>query len=170
MNVRYGTMDDAALLAALGAKTFYDTFAKDNTPENIDSYLRKSFSRDIQIQELSDPNIIFLIAESAGIPVGYTQLLLNSSDESIKGYKPLEIRRIYTSRDYLGTGVGKSLMQAVIYEAKQRGFDSIWLGVWEKNRRAIDFYTQWGFRQVGSHEFFLGDDRQTDFVMELGLT
>jgi len=169
MNIRYGTSEDAKMLSELGAKTFYDTFAKENTPENIDAYLKRSFSPEIQFNELSQPDVIFLIAEIEDIPIGYAQLILDSKDEAIKRTKPLEIRRIYTSQEYLGKGVGKELMQATISEAQQQGCDGIWLGVWEKNQRAIDFYKKWGFREVGTHIFSVGDDPQNDFVMELEL-
>jgi GNAT superfamily N-acetyltransferase len=170
MNIRYGTTGDAKMLSEFGARTFYDTFAKDNTPENIDAYLKRSFSPEIQFNELSQPDVVFLIAEMEGNPTGYAQLILNSKDEAIKRIKPLEIRRIYASQEYLGKGVGKELMQATIKEARQRGCDCVWLGVWEKNQRAIDFYKKWGFREVGTHIFSVGDDPQNDFVMELELT
>ena len=169
MNIRYGTTDDAGMLAALGTRTFYDTFAKDNTPENIEAYLKRSFSPEIQFNELSQHDVIFLIAESENIPIGYAQLILNSKDEAIRGTRPLEVRRIYTSHEYLGKGVGKELMQATINEARQRGCNCVWLGVWEKNQRAIEFYEKWGFRKVGTHIFSVGDDPQKDFVMELEL-
>src|SRR5687768_4239738 len=82
MNIRYGTTEDAKILAELGARTFYDTFTKDNTPENMDAYLKESFSPEIQFNELSEPDVIFLIAESEGISIGYAQLMMNSKDES----------------------------------------------------------------------------------------
>ena len=82
----------------------------------------------------------------------------------------MEIRRIYASQYYLGKGVGKELMQAAISEAQQRGCDCLWLGVWEKNQRAIHFYKKWGFREVGTHTFSLGDDLQNDLIMELELS
>ena len=170
MNIRYGTTNDAKMLSELGAKTFYDTFAKDNTSENIDAYLKRSFSPEIQFNELSNPDNIFLIAEYENIPIGYAQLILNSKDDAIQRTRPLEIRRIYAAQEYLGKGVGKALMQATINEARQRGCDCVWLGVWEKNQRAIDFYKKWGFREVGRHLFSVGNDPQNDYVMELGLT
>ena len=169
MNIRYGTTDDARMLSELGAKTFYDTFAKDNTPENIQAYLKASFSPEIQLRELSDPDNIFLIIESRNTPIGYAQLILNNTDNAIGGTKPLEIRRIYATKEYLGKGIGMELMQATIREARQRGCDCVWLGVWEKNQRAIDFYKKWGFREVGTHLFSVGDDPQNDHVMELEL-
>jgi len=169
MNIRYGTSKDARMLSELGAKTFYDTFAKDNTPENMAAHLTNSFSPEIQFAELSDPNNIFLIAESEGHPIGYAQLILQSKDDSLAGTNPLEILRIYASQEYIGKGVGKELMQAAISEAQQRGCDSIWLGVWEKNLRAIEFYKKWGFKTVGAHTFTVGEDPQKDFIMELVL-
>ena len=169
MNIRYGKPNDARMLAELGARTFYEAFARDNTPENIASYLRNSFSPEIQLRELSRPDNIFLIAEAESIPVGYAQLVLDSRDESIRSAKPLELRRIYAKQQYIGKGVGRELMDASIQEARQRGYDCIWLGVWEKNQRAVEFYIKWGFREVGTHVFALGKDLQKDFVMELRL-
>ena len=169
MKIRYGNISDARMLSELGAKTFYAAFAKDNTQENIKAYIKGSFSSEIQLSELSEPDVIFLIAESESIAIGYAQLIMNSKDEAIKGTRPLEIRRIYASQEYLGKGVGKELMKATIREARQRGCDCVWLGVWEKNQRAIDFYRKWGFREVGTHLFSVGDDPQNDFVMKLEL-
>lgn len=169
VTIRYGTPDDAAMLSEFGARTFYDTFAKDNTPENMEAYLKKSFSREIQFHELSAPENIFLIAELESSLVGFAQLIMDSGEESLHGTKTLELRRIYASQEYLGKGVGKELMSASIQEARQRGCDSIWLGVWEKNPRAISFYRKWGFQEVGTHLFHVGDDPQRDFIMELAL-
>jgi GNAT superfamily N-acetyltransferase len=169
MNIRYGNINDAKMLAELGTKTFSDTFAKDNTPENMAAYLKRTFSPEIQLAELSSLNNIFLIAESESQPIGYAQLIVDSKEEIITGIKPLEIRQIYATQEYIGKGVGKALMQAAIHEAEQRGCDSIWLGVWEKNPRAIEFYKKWGFKVVGTHVFMLGADPQRDFIMELEL-
>ena len=60
-------------------------------------------------------------------------------------------------------------MRATLHEARERGCDCVWLGVWEKNQPAINFYRKWGFREVGTPVFFVGDDPQNDFVMELTL-
>ncbi len=169
MNIRYGTTDDAQMLSELGAKTFADTFAKDNTLENMALHLKNSFSPEIQFNELSAPENIFLIVEAQHIPIGFAQLILDGKEESIRGTKPMELRRIYSVQEYIGRGVGKELMSTAIREAKQRGCDTIWLGVWEKNPRAIEFYKKWGFQEVGTHVFTLGDDPQRDFIMELKL-
>jgi diamine N-acetyltransferase len=170
MIIRYGTAADAKMLSELGARTFYDTFAKDNTPENIAAHLKNSFLPEIQFAELTDPNNVFLIIENESQPIGYAQLILNNKEEFLTGTNPLEIRRIYATQENIGKGVGKELMKAAIREAQQRDCDSVWLGVWEKNPRAINFYKKWGFEEVGTHIFTVGDDPQRDFIMELALT
>jgi ribosomal protein S18 acetylase RimI-like enzyme len=169
VTIRYGTPDDVAMLSEFGAKAFYDTFAKDNTPENIEAYLKASFSPEIQFNELSASDSVFLIAETDSKPIGYAQLIIDSQEESLQGTRSLEIRRIYASQEYIGKGVGNELMSASIQEARKKGCDSIWLGVWEKNSRAIRFYKKWGFKEVGTHIFHVGDDPQRDFIMELAL-
>jgi diamine N-acetyltransferase len=169
MNIRHATIEDAALLAELGAKTFYDTYVKDNTPENMKLHLNNSFSEEIQLKELSQPDHVHLVVEEENTAVGYAQLILDGREEFIKGRKPLEIRRIYSSSAYIGKGVGRALMQATLEEAGKRGCDCVWLGVWEKNPRAMGFYKKWGFVEVGTHVFTVGNDPQIDFVMELML-
>ncbi|HEX7807692.1 MAG TPA: GNAT family N-acetyltransferase, partial [Thermoanaerobaculia bacterium] len=49
--------------------------------------------------------------------------------------------------------------------ARNANVQSVWLGVWEHNPRAIAFYEKCGFRITGKHPFLLGSDLQTDLVM-----
>ena len=116
-----------------------------------------------------DDKNIFLIAEVDNEPIGFAQLILESKEGFLRGIQCMEVRRIYASQEYIGKGVGKLLMQASIQEARRKGCDSLWLGVWERNPRAIAFYKKWGFNEVGTHIFYVGDDPQRDFIMELRL-
>ncbi len=170
MNIRYANENDSSLLANLGRKTFYDSFIDGNTEEDMALYLSKQYSSEIQFSEITDPNITFLIAEINEVPVGYTKLKAKSSGDGVTATNPIELQRIYSIKEYIGKGVGAELMKASISEAKEKGFNCIWLGVWEKNERAINFYERWGFKKVGKHFFTLGNDTQSDFTMELSLT
>jgi ribosomal protein S18 acetylase RimI-like enzyme len=162
--VRYAGLSENALLAELGARTFADTFAAENTPEDMKAYLANAFSPEKQAQELADPASTFLIMESRGAPVGYAQLKQGGAPQ-IADERAVEIVRIYADREWLGKGVGGQLMQACLREAEWRNCDVIWLGVWERNTRAIRFYQKWGFERVGTQFFRLGTDLQTDWVM-----
>ncbi len=165
--IRHANVDDAGLLSELGARTFSETFAADNTPENMAAYLAVAFNPEQQAAELAAPHSSFQIAEANGVAIGYSLLRSGNVPEGVTGAKPIELVRLYVSRESLGSGVGAALMQACIDEARQRGFDTLWLGVWEHNTRAQAFYRKWNFHDVGTHVFQLGDDPQTDILMQL---
>ncbi len=159
-----GAADDV-LLAQIGAETFADTFAADNTAENMAAYLAAAFSPDQQAREIADPASRFLILEAHHTPVGYARLKFSPAPEAIIGRNPVELARLYARRPWIGQGVGARLMQACLREADQAGCDTIWLGVWERNSRAIAFYRRWGFVTVGAQIFELGQDPQRDLLM-----
>lgn len=167
--MRTASHNDAPLLAELSATTFRCTFEKDNTPEDMAAYLAENFTDEKLGQELSDPLATFFIAEISDKPLGYARLYRGTPDACITGAKPIELVRLYVLPESIGHGVGARLMQACIDAAISEGFETLWLGVWEHNPRAIRFYQKWGFEEVGSHAFQLGNDLQTDLVMQKNL-
>src|SRR2546421_3257291 len=167
--IRRAKADDAVLLTELGARTFAETFAPDNSPEDIAAYIGASFTIAQQTTELADPASTFLIAEVGGVATGYAQLHAGEPVEGIEGVKHVELVRLYVAREWLGRGVGEALMRACVEEARQAGHKTIWLGVWERNGRAQAFYRRWNFRAVGEHVFQLGSDPQRDILMERAL-
>ncbi len=164
--IRRGKTQDAELLAELGARTFSDTFAADNTPEDMTAYLASAFSATQLASELADPQSTFQIADAEGVAVGYAMLRSGNVLGAITNDNPIELVRLYVSRESLGSGVGAALMQSCISEARTKGYRTLWLGVWEHNHRAQAFYRKWGFHEVGTHVFQLGEDAQTDILME----
>ncbi len=162
----------AAQLTALGRQTFQDTFAADNRPEDMAAYLAANFSPEKQLAELEDADTVFLLARMQQELVGYAKLRFNSTLGVEAGNTPdkrVEVERLYVREDWIGTGLGATLMRRVLEEARQKACRSVVLGVWEKNIRAIDFYRRFGFKVVGQHEFMLGSDAQIDLVMRKGL-
>jgi diamine N-acetyltransferase len=168
-SIRRATEADADLLASLGARTFADSFASQNTPENMAAYLAASFGPELQRAELANPQNIFLIAENDGVAIGYAQLRAGELPACISGPKPIELSRLYVSSTFQGSGVGARLMEACLTEARRAGYQTMWLGVWKENVRAQAFYQHCNFSVVGEHVFQLGADRQTDWLMERSL-
>ena len=169
VTIRRAISDDAKLLAELGARTFEQTFAADNTSEDMACYLALHFSVEQQTAELAHPASTFLIAEVNGQAVGYAKLHAAEPPKEIEGAKPIELVRLYVSQEWLGRGVGEALMRACLDEARNIGHETLWLGVWERNARAQAFYRKWDFSAVGEHIFQLGADMQRDILMERAL-
>ena len=166
LTIRRSTVADAALLSELGACTFAETFAADNTPEDLAAYIAASFSIAQQTAELEDSASTFLIAEVDGRAAGYAKLHDGTPEQGIEGARPIELVRLYVAHKWLGRGIGEQLMRACLDEARRTGHETIWLGVWERNARAQAFYRKWNFRAVGEHMFQLGSDLQRDILME----
>ena len=166
LNIRRAAIADAKLLAELGARTFAETFAEENTPDDMAAYMAASFSVERLTAELTDPLSTFFIAEVDGSAAGYAKIHSGEAPGNVEGQKPVELVRLYVAQAWLGRGVGQALMQRCIDEAREMGFQTIWLGVWERNHRAQAFYRKWNFHEVGEHIFQLGSDPQRDIVMQ----
>ena len=165
ISVRLGTPADAEALATIAAQTFSDTFAADNRPEDLALHLARAYGPCQQSRELADPAVRTLPAYVGPTLSAYAQLRQGAAPECVEGTSPLEVWRFYVAKDRHGQGIAQALMRRVDAEARQLGADALWLGVWERNPRAIAFYGKVGFVDVGSHLFVVGADAQTDRIM-----
>ena len=163
------TPNDIASLQSIGKQTFYETFAAGNTEEDMQMYLNDSFRKDKLTMELQEPNSEFYFALLNNEPIGYLKLNFGAAQTELKDETAIEIERIYVLKEFHGKLVGQVLYNQALEVAKQASANYIWLGVWEKNLRAINFYIKNGFEKFDKHLFKLGKDEQTDIMMKLKL-
>ena len=163
--VRTATLADAGRLSRLAAATFRETFEGENTPEDMARYVAESFGPERQAAEIGDPAGTVLLAEHDAELVGYAHLTSGPAPAAVEGAAPLELKRLYVARTWHGQGVAQALMNAVLDAARARGAETLWLGVWERNPRAVAFYGKYGFARVGERTFVLGTDLQTDWIL-----
>lgn len=163
ITIREATTADAEQIADLSRQTFYETFAPHNKAADMEKFMTEQFTREALMAEVNAPGNTFFLALDNDETVGYARLREQEKDKLASA---IEIARLYAVTESIGKGVGKALMQACIDFARVQGKKTIWLGVWEKNERAIQFYTAWGFEKVGEHDFLLGNDLQRDWIME----
>lgn len=166
IKVRLATKHDAELIADMSRQTFYDTFASQNTKENMAKFMNEQFTKGALVREVGTKNNIFLLALDRERPVGYARMREKNNPPSLGTANAIEIARIYAATNEIGKGIGKALMQKCVEIAKAGKREVVWLGVWEKNQRAIDFYIKWGFEKFADHDFILGNDVQKDWLMK----
>ena len=169
MLIRNAVRSDAARLARFAEEAFRATFGSVNRAEDMALHCRRSYGEALQAAEIADPRRTTLLAEHTGDLIGYAQLRWGEAPACVVALRPGEIQRLYVLADWHGHGVAQELMTASIAEARHRRADAIWLGVWERNPRALAFYRRCGFVEVGDHVFPLGNDPQRDLVMVLAL-
>jgi ribosomal protein S18 acetylase RimI-like enzyme len=163
------SIKDLAQLQKIGISTFTETFAEHNTKEDLEKYLKESFAADKLIAELENPDAAFYFAEVDDTVIGYLKINFGDAQTELKDNKSVEIERIYVLQAYHGKKIGQLLFNKAIEIAKEHQAHYVWLGVWEENHRALQFYKKNGFVQFDTHIFKLGNDEQTDIMMKLAL-
>lgn len=169
MIVQKVTLNDIDQLQKIGILTFSETFSGYNSQENMEKYLAENFSLEKLTAELSNKDSEFYFAALDNNVIGYLKLNFGASQTELKDSKALEIERIYVAKEYHGQNIGQILYQKAIETATLKDVEYVWLGVWEENFRALNFYKKNGFVEFDKHIFILGGDEQTDLMMKLKL-
>lgn len=169
LQIRKAIETDVELVANLSRQTFYDTFHEQNTASDMAKYIDENFNDKTIALEIADPEVTILIVEDEQEPIGYAKLSIKNTPYIIVTDKCVEICRLYCKKDVIGKGIGKYLMDESIKFAIEINMKCVWLGVWEHNIRAINFYHKFGFTKFNEHVFMLGTDRQIDWLMRKNL-
>lgn len=169
-DVRYrrAAPEDAAALAALGRRSFTETFGHLYKPEDLAAFLA-NHSKEGWAGVLSDPSFAVRVAEVDGAAVAYAKLGPPSLPFEPRG-PSIELRQFYVLVPWHGSGIAAGLMQWAIGEAKARGADDLYLSVFIDNHRARRFYARYGFEYVGDYEFMVGTHADLDHVLRLPLS
>ncbi|KAI8817455.1 prolyl aminopeptidase [Fimicolochytrium jonesii] len=174
IHIRLATPKDIDHIVAVASSTFIDTFGPPINPatETL-SYLSTKLTRAQLLTELAHPHSTFWIALTpTHLCAGYAKanILDAQTEEQFHGQQDTaEVERLYVDKMFLGKRLGKRLMDTIVEHVKAQGRTKLWLGVWEKNERALAFYEKAGFERIGEHVFLFGEDPQTDFILQKGI-
>lgn len=157
--------EDIKKLQTIAKQTFTETFGSQNTAEDLAKFLNEEYDFNKLKSEVADPESFYYFCYFNDELAGYLKLNIGSAQTESDYLEALEVQRIYVLQKYQGQKIGLSLMQHAIAVAKKIKKSQVWLGVWEKNLKAQAFYRKSGFEKVGSHDFVLGDDIQTDYIL-----
>ena len=163
--VRRASAFDAAPLAAFAADMFVEALGAQNDPDNLAAHVATAFGVAQQSGELTSAAWRTLVMEDESGFAAFTQVRRSTPPPCVTGRAAVEIHRFYVAPRWHGRGVAQRLMAVAVEAAVELGADTIWLGVWERNPRAIAFYAKCGFRDVGTTSFAVGPDVQTDRVL-----
>ena len=166
IKVHRSNAKDIETLVQISTETFTESFAAQNTPENLRIYL-ENLNTDRLAQEVSNPDSEFYLAIVNDQVAGYLKINLRTAQTELAGDEALEIERIYVLKKYQRKNIGGLLFGMALNKAKELSCRYIWLGVWENNDTAISFYKKLGFVEFGEHPFILGHDVQTDILMRV---
>lgn len=169
LKINKASITDIDAIVNISRKTFCETFAKDNSEENMQLYLAENVTVQKLTEEINHSNSEFYLVSNEAEVIGYLKVNFGNAQTELHDKQSLEIERIYVSAAFHGKKVGQLLFDKAVAIAKENQLKYIWLGVWEENRKAIGFYEKNGFIAFDKHDFILGTDKQTDIMMKLEL-
>ncbi|MFP3126364.1 GNAT family N-acetyltransferase [Ectobacillus funiculus] len=165
IDIKKCILEDSRKLQEISYETFSETFKHQNSPENMNAYLERAFNLKQLEKELSNIFSQYFFVYFNNEVAGYLKVNTNDAQSEEMGDESLEIERVYIKSKFQKHGLGKYLLNKAVEIALECNKKKIWLGVWEKNENAIAFYQKMGFVQTGAHAFYMGDEKQTDFIM-----
>lgn len=163
------THDDLETLIKISRKTFIDAFEKDNNPSDFKAYMDIAFERENLRSQLEDANCSFYFVYWQNKLAGYFKIIKNKSANELISTNDIQLERIYIFDDFQGNKIGKSIIEKTLEIAYQEESSTVWLGVWEKNANAIRFYEKNGFIKFDTQPYYIGTDKQTDWLMRYEL-
>lgn len=169
VSIRKATIHDAGEISSLATRTFYETYSWYNTEQDMLDYTENHFNPKQTEKEIEEQGTVFLLAFLNDELGGYAKMRTSENPPGLDAKKHIEVERIYVEQKYQRHKIGYALINKCIGHARDEKYDIIWLGVWQKNQKAIDFYKKVGFETFGTHIFTLGKDEQLDYLVKLEL-
>ncbi len=170
LEYRKCTYADLEQLTQISKRTFIEAFEKDNDPVDFKNYIEKAFATETIQQELTNQATQFFFVYTENTLVGYFKLNVGNAQTDIKLEDSIELERIYVLSRFQGLRLGERMLSKIKELARRQHKTILWLGVWEHNERAIQFYQRQGFEKFGTHPYFIGTDEQTDWLMRFELS
>ena len=167
LHFRECTLTDLDTLVAISKTTFSEAFEKDNNPADFQAYIHKAFCSEKLAIELKKKDSLFYFVYDDETLAGYFKLNIDTAQTDVYDSNALEIERIYVIGEHQGKKIGSWMLQTIVAKARTLNKSYIWLGVWERNPKAIRFYQRHGFAKFGEHPYYIGSDRQTDWLLRL---
>jgi len=164
------SLQNVEQLRLISEQTFVNAFKKDNDPSDFKDYIEKAFALNKIKAELLNPDSDFYFVYRNDELVGYFKLNVLSAQSDVKRDDSIELERIYVLKSYQSLGLGKQILDHIKSLAQEKNKKMLWLGVWEENTRAIQFYQRHGFQKFDTHPYFIGTDEQTDWLMRFDLS
>ena len=159
------TKNNVQDLQEVSIQTFTETFKDNNSEKSLNDYLNTAYELTKLEKELENPHSEFYFAYFNNELAGYLKININDAQSEKMGENALEVERIYIKKSFKRRGIGRHLIETAEQLAKKYQKNLMWVGVWEYNPKATAFYETLGFKVIGAHSFFMGEEEQTDLIM-----
>ncbi|WP_101924831.1 MULTISPECIES: GNAT family N-acetyltransferase [Luteimonas] len=163
--LRRATVDDAATLSALAARTFTETFGHLYPPEDLAAFLADAYPVAKQRTILAHPDYAVWLLERDGEPIGHCAAGPCGLPHADVAAGDGEIKRLYLLQGHQGQALGARLLETAMEWLQRDGPCTLWVGVWSENAGAQRFYGRYGFAKVGNYTFPVGATLDDEYIL-----
>ena len=165
ISIREAGVGDVATLSAIGHASFRAAYENWSEPDDLVAHLEDFFSEAAIRAAMGLPGCRYLLALNAGLGIGFIKIRAGAQPVEIPAARALELHQVYVMPDQQRFGIGGRLIDAAVRYAQEQSADGVWLTVWEEAPWAVNCYRKYGFEQVGTMDFKLGQTIYNDLVM-----
>ena len=172
MKLRPATPADAPALAELARASFVAAFGHLYKPEDLAAFLADYRTPEKYLEHLADPPTLIQLAELDGELAAYCLIVRgegHDEQDEPRPERPVFLSQLYCAPGMSGHGLGAALIEWAIAESRAWGADAMQLSVFSENYGAQRFYHRYGFGKVADIDFWVGNQRDHEFLYELTL-
>jgi GNAT superfamily N-acetyltransferase len=170
MILRPASLDDMPALTELARSSFVDAFGDLYKPSDLSAFLEQVYTVEAVTGDFENPNLVYQLAEDETGLAGYCKIALKSSfSEHSDAARPMGLNQLYMAGGRTGQGIGAKLMEWALAQARAIEADAVQLSVYSENFGGQRFYQRYGFTKIADVGFWVGTQRDAEFLYELRL-
>jgi len=163
MQIRKATSGDFEIIHDLAIATWYNTYDKILSQEQLAYMLDMMYSRDAFTDQILTKGHHFLLLAEDEKYLGFASYEINYLLGTTK------LHKLYVLPETQGRGAGRLLISKIEEIAVSNGNDKVSLNV-NRYNSAVHFYTKSGYVKVREEDINIGNGYlMEDFIMEKGL-
>lgn len=162
--IREACVDDMKKLSVLFKQVYIHTYGVDGISDEFANFIANQFS-EVRIRDtIKLRNDCLLVAEFKNNLIGVLQIEFEKKCP-VQNFVAPEINKLYILEWFSRKGVGKALMETAERKLFENGHKKIWLWTLASNLRAIGFYKQLGYKNIGKAYFQMEVNRYENLVL-----
>jgi ribosomal protein S18 acetylase RimI-like enzyme len=169
IEIRRATVNDVNALAEAGRRLFTAAYGNISGAEDLAAHIDDYFSVNAVASEIETEGVQYHLAMYRDVIAGFVKLRRGAIPKQVPLVTGLEVQQLYVAPDQQRKGIGRLLSDRAVVVALEDAADGLWLSVWQEADWAVSFYRSYGYRTVGTADFWLGKSHFTDLLMCLPL-
>lgn len=165
IEIRKATLNDVDNLAVLKQQVWISTYATEGLLDEFSRYVLWEYSVENVKKAVLNSDSMTLLASSDNCLIGCVEIILLPQRPIAEIEPCIEISAFYILERFQNQGIGKKLLAECVKEISGLNFDKMWLSVYHKNEKAIEFYLRQNFSHIGETDFILGKDKHKNYIM-----